>query len=202
MSILISPGFRARKWTRDEYRRMTEIGLFEGKRVELIKGEIVERMAAMRGPHAVALEKVGDALSQAFRGRFSIRNQTPILLPNDSEPEPDFTVARGTSDDYIQNHPTPADIVLVIEVADSTLTTDRRFKSALYAEANLPEYWLLNVDERQLEVFRAPQVDAASPFGWSYATRLVVRETDSVAPLFAPQTSFSVAEMLPRASSE
>ena len=192
---------RAHALTRHEYQLLTEAGAFAGRRVELIEGVIYDKMAAMLGPHAMGVSKTSLAFFTAFGGQAVIRCQLPVRLNDNSEPKPDLALARGTDDDY-QNHPVPADILLALEVSDATLVFDRREKASAYARAGISEYWILNVQERQLEGHRGPQQDSAMPFGWGYSVRLIVPEAGRAATLWKPEVEFSVADLLPRAPSE
>lgn len=188
--------------TRREYQLLTESGAFAGRRVELISGVIYEKMAAMLGPHATAVSKTSLAFYTAFGGQVAIRIQLPIVLDDNSQPEPYLVLARGADDDYASHHPAPTDVLLALEVSDATLSYDRRTKASAYARAGIAEYWILNVEERQLEIHRGPQQDSAMPLGWGYSVRLVVPERGHAAPLWNPQTSFAVAELLARAPVE
>ena len=190
---------RAHALTRHEYQLLTEAGAFKARRVELIEGVIYDKMAAMLSPHAMAVSKTSLAFSTAFGGQCAIRCQLPVRLNDNSEPEPDLALARGIDDDYSE-HPAPADVLLALEVSDSTLAFDRREKASAYARANIIEYWILNVPERQLEVHRGPQRDSAMPFGWGYSVRLIVPESGRVATGWKPETEFAVADLLPRGS--
>ena len=192
---------RAHALTRHEYQLLTEAGAFKDRRVELIEGVIYDKMAAMLGPHAMAVSKTSLAFFTAFGGQVAIRIQLPIRLNDNSEPEPDLALARGADDDY-PDHPAPADVLLALEVSDATLAFDRRAKASAYARAGIVEYWILNVEERQLEIHRGPQQDSAMPFGWGYSVRLIVPESGSVATLWKPEIEFAVADLLPRAASE
>ncbi len=192
---------RAHALTWHEYQLLTEAGAFEGRRVELIEGVIYDKMAAMLGPHAMAVSKTSLAFFTAFGGQVAIRIQLPIRLNETSEPEPDLVLARGTDDDY-QNHPAPDDVLLALEVSDATLSFDRRAKASAYARAGITEYWILNVEERQLEIHRGTQRDSAMPFGWGYSVRLIVPESSHAATLWQPEVEFAVADLLPRVASE
>lgn len=198
------PNFhREHRWTRAEYRQLTKTGVFDGKKVELIDGKIIENMAAMLGPHATGISNLTHLFPIALVGRpFVIRIQLPIAIGEITEPEPDLCIARGGRNDYFDDHPTPEDIVLLVEVSDATLRYDRREKMSLYAKSGIAEYWILNVVGQQLEVFRQPAPDAEQPFGFGYALRQIVAETGHIAPLFAPQNEFAVADLLPRATEE
>ena len=182
-----------RRWTREEYNRIGDIGLFEGQRVELIEGEIIQ-MSPKRSPHSVATGLAFNAISAAFGPGFWIRNQEPLNLGLHSEPEPDLAVVKGTERDY-HDHPTTA--LLVVEVSESTLAFDRSRKASLYARAGIPEYWIVNLVERRLEVHRNPVPDAAQQLGFSYARVTSLAPADQVAPLQAPAAKFVVADLLP-----
>ena len=188
--------------TRYEYQLLTEAGAFEGRRVELIGGVIYEKMASMRGPHATAVTNVTLAFVTAFARQAAIRIQLPVTLDETSEPEPDLALARGEGNDYSGPHPTPADVLFLLEISDATLLYDRYTKASIYARAEIVEYWILNVPERQLEIHRGPQRDSAMPFGWGYSTRLIVPESGSAATLWQPEVEFAVADLLPRTASE
>ncbi|MBD2576134.1 Uma2 family endonuclease [Oscillatoria sp. FACHB-1406] len=107
-----------------------------------------------------------------------------------SEPEPDLVVARGTILDYSETHPRPEDIYLIVEVADSTLKTDCEIKDKLYARAGISDYWVLDVRNRQLHIFREP-----TPTG--YTRHLIISEPNRVAPLAFPQSEIALSEILP-----
>lgn len=185
--------------TRREYLILTEGGAFEERRVELIGGVIYEKMAAMLSPHATAVRKTSRVFFAAFGGQTVINIQLPLVLDDNSEPEPDLLLARGSDDDYAARHPAPGDVLLALEVSDSTLAFDRRTKASAYARSQIVEYWILNVEERQLEIHRGPQQDSAMPLGWGYSTRLIVPEGGRAATLWQPDVEFAVADLLPRA---
>jgi Uma2 family endonuclease len=128
----------------------------EGERVELISGQIFT-MAAKGTRHTVATTRLIEELPRLIERRAIVRCQDPITLPNNSEPEPDIVVARLRSDDYINSHPSPADVILVIEVADSTIKFDRETKAPLYATAGISEYWIVNLIDDRLEIYRQPE---------------------------------------------
>ena len=156
---------QVRLLTIDEYHRMIETGIVhEGERVELLSGQIFN-MAAKGTRHTVAtrnlfkqlLNLIGDSRSERLRQRADVQSQDPITLPNNTEPEPDLVIARLREDNYVDSHPTPTDIILVIEVADSTLSFDRNTKAPLYAAAGISEYWIVNLVDNRLEIYRQPQ---------------------------------------------
>jgi Uma2 family endonuclease len=186
---------RTRQWTRAEYDRLIEIGVFQaGDPVELLGGTLIVA-EPQSGPHYTAIRLVEEALRRAFGPDWQIRNQGPIALDDESEPEPDVAVAAGSVRDYSREH--PARPVLVVEVAASSLSLDRDHKGSLYARAGLADYWIVNLASRVLEVYREPVPDTAAAFGWRYGTTRTLNVEDAVAPLAAPNTLIHVADMLP-----
>jgi Uma2 family endonuclease len=150
-------GMKRRLFTRQEYRTMGESGIFDDQRVELIEGEIVE-MAPVGYGHATVTDPLGVLLRTAFGSDFTIRTQVPVALAGrrPSEPQPDIAVVIGSWRDYRTRTPSQQDIKLVVEVADSSLQGDRTVKAALYAEAKIPDYWIVNLIDTTLEVYRDP----------------------------------------------
>jgi Uma2 family endonuclease len=187
-------GPRPWRWTREDYYRLGELGFFQGKRVELIRGEIVE-MSPINRPHVQATGLTADALRRVFAAGYHICVQQPILVLGAggvSEPEPDVSVIRGGWRDYA-DHPTTA--ALLVEVSDTTLTYDTTTKAELYATAGVADYWVLDLNARRLLVFRDP---APIPGGTqAYRTHLTFGESDSVSPLAAPNATVKVADLLP-----
>lgn len=186
---------RTRRFTRAEYDRLIDLGVFQpGEDLELLGGELI--VAEPQGaPHYTAIRKTAKALEAAFGAGWEVRTEGPIGLDDESEPEPDVAVVAGSPDDYSRAHPSRP--VLTVEVAESSLALDRRHKGSLYARAGLADYWVLNLVDRVLEVYRAPVADAAAPFGWRYAGREVLDAFARVSPLAAPQSSVSVSQLLP-----
>src|SRR5262245_10732817 len=195
MGVVVDYETRTRRFTRAEYERLIELGVFQpGEPIELIGGELI--VAEPQGAaHYTAICKTASALQTAFGPGWYARMQGPIGLDDESEPEPDIAVVPGAPDDYARAHPERA--VLTVEVAESSLALDRRHKGSLYARAGLPDYWIVNLVDRVLEVYRAPVADAAAPFGWRYAEREVLDAFARVSPLAAPQSSVSVSQLLP-----
>ena len=186
---------QARRWTRVEYDRLIEVGIFRpGDKVELLGGQLCVS-EPQNSPHATAISLVAEALRQAFPGLWHIRIQLPIALDEESEPEPDLTVVSGRPRDYLGDH--PARPVLVVEVADSSLALDREHKGSLYARARLRDYWLVNLVDRLLEVYREPGPDATASHGWAYRSIQRLNAERSVTPLAAPTTRIAVADLLP-----
>jgi len=143
------------RFTRAEYYRMAEAGLFEGRRVELLDGEVIA-MTPQGSRHAAAVARINRVLLTALGDQVSLRPQLPLILDERSEPEPDIAVCRRDARDYASEHPGPADTLLVIEVADTSLDYDRRRKARAYATAGIPAFWIVNLPDRCLESFADP----------------------------------------------
>lgn len=190
---LILPA-RVHQWTVEEYYRMGDAGLFEGRHVELIEGKVID-MATMLSPHATSVTLTVEAVREAFGKGWVVRNQMPLRLSEISEPEPDVVVVAGNIRDFKDAHPATAP--LVIEVSESTLSYDSKQKASLYAKAGLPDYWIINLVQRQVEVFRRPIPDATAQYGFSYGERYVYQEGDAVTPLALPKVPIAVADLLP-----
>jgi Uma2 family endonuclease len=184
-----------RRWTREEYERLAEVGLLgPNERVELIEGEIVA-MPPQRSQHAIGVCLAQEAFGALFRTGFSIRIQLPLALGPRSEPEPDVAVVVGMARDFVAAHPTSA--LLVLEVSDTTLSFDRETKGSLYAAAGIPEYWIVDLVHRQLEVYREPGPMPETRFGFGYRSRTVVLPGQSVLVPGPSEASLAVDELLP-----
>jgi len=148
------PPFPIARFSVEQYHRMIESGAFtEDDRLELLEGWVVRKMA--KGPaHEYTTGQTDALLRERLPAGWHVRNQAPITL-HESEPEPDLSVVRGSRSDYRHQHPRAGDIALVVEVSDTTLTTDR-LKSRTYAAEGIPEYWIVNLAERCVEVHRRP----------------------------------------------
>jgi Uma2 family endonuclease len=146
-----------RPLTSAEYYQMMESGIIrEGEKVELILGQIFT-MAAKGTRHTLSTRKLFKQLLDLIGDRADVQSQDPITLPNNSEPEPDIVIARLRSDEYVNSHPSPEDIILIIEVADSSIKFDRDTKAPLYAAAGISEYWIVNLIDDRLEIYRQPE---------------------------------------------
>ena len=144
------------KWTLEDYHRMVAAGILTGRQVELINGEIVE-MAPEGEPHAYSSDEAGEYLIYLLGTRAKVRQAKPITLPqSNSEPEPDIAVVRRLGRDYREHHPYPENIFWLIEYANSSLNKDLEVKTKVYAAAGIPEYWIINLKQMQLIVFRSP----------------------------------------------
>ncbi len=185
---------RVHKWTVDEYYKMGEAGLFDNKRVELINGEVIE-MSPMAQPHALCVMNVTYALIQNLPNQWAVRSQSPLALAPDTEPEPDIAVVERVAAQ--QKTDTPSTAALVIEVSDSTLRYDRTIKASLYAGANIPEYWILNLPQNRLERFREPIPDSSQPHGFAYNLMDTLGLERELAPQCAPEVLLRVGDLLP-----
>jgi Uma2 family endonuclease len=170
----------AKRFTIEEYHRLIDLEMFaESDRTELIEGEIV-KMISKGKPHAVCCWQLNRELLNLVGDRAIIRCQDPIVLPNYSEPESDFAIVRNREDNYLTNHPTPEDILLLIEIADSSLQYDREVKLNLYAQYNIVHYWIFNLLEHQLEVYSHPYQKPQSK-NFDYRQKQIFLPDESVA---------------------
>lgn len=177
-------------WTREQYHQLGELGVFDGVRVELINGEIVV-MSPIRERHWVATNLAARALNRVFpTDTYTVSVQSSIGLGRKSEPEPDIAVVIGDPRQYIDGIPESA--ALVVEVAMSSLIYDRLTKSALYARAGVPEYWIVNLQDNVLEVRREPNTETGE-----YAVKFTLTKEDIVTALEKPGDIITVAELLP-----
>jgi len=185
-----------KRWTRIEYDRLVDQGVFgPSDRIELLGGVLVVREPP-GGPHAMAIRMAEEALRGAFASGWDVRVQLPVALDDESEPEPDVSVVRGSFRDYPRDHPARA--VLVVEISDTSLRLDREEKGSLYARAGLADYWIVNLVDRVLEVYREPQRDPGARYGWRHAATITLRAGDVVTPLAAPQRPIPVIDLVPQ----
>jgi len=184
---------QTRPWSRKEYEQLVSTGIFQpGEQLELLEGEILQR-SPQGSAHATAVTLIENALRKVFGDTYTVRIQMPLALAHDSEPEPDIAIVIGSPRDYRNGHPTSAE--LIVEVADTTLQYDRGRKATLYAKANIQEYWILNLLDRQLEVCRQPIcVASMEP---SYQSHNTIIHTEAVFPIRFPQTPIAITDLLP-----
>ncbi len=178
------------RYTSQAYFNLVETGVLTANdRVELLEGVIVA-MSPQNPRHASSTTRVDSALRRAVGGRAVIRVQLPFIAGGYSVPEPDVIVVPGQESDYDDAHPTTA--LLVVEVADSSLLQDRLTKAAIYAAANVPEYWLVNLRDDCVEVFRAPD-----PTMRQYRERRVAQRSERLEIIGLPNGSVAVEDLLP-----
>jgi len=180
------------KITREMYYRLAELGFFEGKRVELIEGEVIE-MSPVSPRHFASGDRIQKLFNTLFGEDYWVRFQGPLAL-GDSEPQPDIAVVEGTPEMYQEKHPDKA--VLVVEISDATLQYDRSYKLSLYARAGIPEYWIVNLKEQLLEIYRDPIPLEGTPFGYGYRIREIRRPDETISPLIKPDATIAVSELL------
>jgi Uma2 family endonuclease len=181
---------RLKRLTVQDYHRMSELGILDpGERTELIAGQIV-LMVAKGTPHVTSLHLLANDLRDRLGNTALVRTQDPIQLDDYSEPEPDIIIAQGTVLNYADHHPYPTEIHLVVEVADSTLKQDCEIKDKLYAQAGIADYWVVDLKNRQLHIFRNP-----TPTG--YTSHLILSEPSEIFPLAFPHISISLTAILP-----
>jgi Uma2 family endonuclease len=170
MSVATQPGWDlrelppvpVRRFTVDEYHRMIAAGVFaEDDRLELLDGWIIAK-PAQTSPHVTVLGRADAVLRGVLPAGWHVRIRSAITTA-DSEPEPDLAIVRGAARDYLSRHPGPQEIALLIEVADSTLAEDRKFKGRIYARAGIPIYWIINLVDMQIEVYTDPTGPDATP---------------------------------------
>ncbi|MGH9154750.1 MAG: Uma2 family endonuclease [Acidimicrobiales bacterium] len=176
-------------FTVDEYHAMADSGVFApGARVELIEGAIIE-VAPIGPPHASFVDRLTMRLAAAVAGRAIVRVQGPVEANRQSEPQPDLTLMVHRDDYYAGAHPRPGDVLLVIELADSSLAFDRRVKLPMYAGSGIAEVWIVDVKGRRIEVHRQLGADG-------YTETFVARPGDVVAPLALPDVVVTVSSVV------
>ena len=181
---------KTRKFTVAEYYRMAEVGILgPEERLELIEGDIIV-MPPIGPGHADNVNELNEVLAGYAPGRFRIGIQNPIHLDNGSEPQPDVVLLRRRPEGYGAAHPTPADVLLIIEVADSTLNYDREVKAHIYGRNNVPETWVRNLPDDCIERFSEP-----GPNG--YGQHTVHRRGKTITPVSLPNLRLAVADLLP-----
>jgi Uma2 family endonuclease len=189
------PPLPIRRFSVAEYHRMIQAGILtEDDPVELLEGWIVAKMPH-NPPHDGTIQLMNRRLGRRLPAGWDVRVQS-AMTTSDSEPEPDLVVARGDETTYLHSHPGPADVGLVIEVADSMLSRDRQEKARLYARTGLKCYWIVNLVDGWIEVYTDPDASAATP---AYRTRTDYRRADQIPLVLDGQTvaTLPVAELLP-----
>jgi Uma2 family endonuclease len=180
---------KRRRFTVVELLRLAEIGFLGiDERVELIQGEIVEMSPISQG-HASSVMRLTSLLSREFGRQALLNVQNPVQLDDDTLPQPDVALLRPQDDFYSRRHPGPEDILLLIEVSDTTLSYDRRVKTALYGAAGVLEYWIINLPKQVIEVYREPR-----PNG--YRTAMTYAPGETLSPLAFVDVVLSVDDVL------
>lgn len=182
-----------RRWTRDDLYKMADAGLFHGQRAELLEGQIMV-LSPQKFAHSVSTDRSTETVRAAFGRKFWVRMQLPISFGEFSEPEPDVSVVEGPRERYT-DHPTTA--LLVVEVSDTTLAYDRGRKASLFASAGIADYWIVNLVDQQLEVYRNPIVDGGQAYGFRYADKSVYHLGQTVTPLALTNSKILVSDLFP-----
>ena len=178
-----------RLFTTAEYHQMAKAGILrEGEPVELIDGEIV-KMSPKGHRHWVCVNRATALFSESFGRKAMVAIQGPIQLDDWNEPEPDVVVFKSRSDFYQEKRASPEDVLFIVEVADSSLAYDRKVKLTRYAKAGIQEYWIEDLNNDVLLVFRDPS-------GEAYHTFFEFRAGDSVSPLAFPHATFKIDDLL------
>lgn len=175
------------KWTIDEYHRMVDAGILSSRKVELLRGQIVE-MPPEEEPHAYCSHEAGEYLANLFGDGVTIRQAKPITLPNDSEPEPDIAIVQRLGREYREHHPYPENIFWLIEYANTSLEKDLETKSKIYAKAGIQEYWVVNLKKLHLVIFREPSDE-------EYATKFTLT-AGTIQPLAFPNVNIEVNKII------
>ena len=193
-------GLPLRRFSLEEYHQLINIGFFdEDERVELLEGVLVS-MSPNNPPHIrTVLRLFRFLISQITHEDIEVRAQGPISIPElMTEPEPDLVISKESGGTLDERHPYPADILLLMEVSDSSLAYDRTRKAEIYAQAGIPDYWIWNLVDDLLEVYRDPHTPASGDA--VYLTKSTYRRGESVAPLAFPDCEVAVGDVLPPAN--
>ncbi len=189
MSVQVATQPERLLFTVDDYYRMADAGILaEDDPVELIEGEII-RMSPPGSPHASRVNRLNRLLTPKLSEKAIVAVQNPVHLNDLSEPEPDLAVLRPREDFYDERHPTPEDVLLLIEVSRSSLEYDHKVKLPLYARHGIPEFWVVNLPDAVVEVYRDPK-------GGAYSDRQDFRRGESMAPFAFPDLRLKVEEIL------
>lgn len=186
---------QAKRFTLDEYHKLAELGFFhQEERIELINGELIE-MVSKGVAHETCLRKLWKELPTLVGDRATLQSQAPIVIPPKSEPEPDFALIKNRDDDYLYGHPQPADVLLVMEVSDSSLDYDQDVKIPLYAQAGISDYWIFNLFDNYLECYSEPYQNSQSKYG--YLNKRIILPNQVIALPCFPDLSVDLGKVFP-----
>jgi Uma2 family endonuclease len=184
------------RWSRDAYMRAAEAGAFGDRRVELIAGEVVE-MGPVGPLHAAVDDGARDVLLAAFDPPVYVRTEKPLDLGEWDQPQPDVAVVVGVWRDYLAAHPTVEQVLLVVEIGDTTLAYDMGRKARIYAAARVEDYWVIDPNGGRVIVFRRRVIDGLSDTDWRYAERTEHRLGQTITPMRGDARPVSVDDLLP-----
>ena len=177
-----------KKFTITEFEQMAETGIIKDEdRIELIEGELIE-MGKIGKRHAACVDRLNDLFRDKFGKRVLVRSQNPIQLSDYSQPQPDLAILTRKSDYYETAHPTPDDIFLLVEVADTTIKFDQEIKIPLYAKHNILEVWLVNLNQEIVEVYYQSNIN-------SYTTKKIFTKKQIISPISFPEIKINVSEI-------
>lgn len=180
-----------KRWNKKEYHTEVDRGAFRQQRIFLFRGELIE-MPPMGSLHAFGITNLTEWLTETFRPGHRIRIQQPFETPGESVPEPDGAVV---THEQMRRRPHPDAALFLIEVADSSIELDRE-KAFEYAAAKVPEYWIVNMQDRCVEIYREPIVDASALLGYRFASHQAFGDGEVIAPLLRPDASIAVASLV------
>ena len=186
-----------RRFTLDEYHRLIDVGFFnEDERVELLEGMLVLK-SPHNPPHVRTLVRLQRVFASFFsRSDVEVRLQGPVSIPElMTEPDPDLVISNESGADFEERHPYPAEVLLLMEVANTSLSDDRTHKGTIYAKAGIPDYWIWNLVDNSLEVYRDPHLSATGDA--LFQTKSTFQRGESVAPLAFPDFEVEVDDVLP-----
>ncbi len=185
----MSVNIQRKTFSTSEYHHMAEAGILrEDDRIELIEGEIIS-MAAIGSYHAACVNRLNQLFTGILSDTVIVSVQNPVTIGDFSEPEPDIALLKPRPDFYAQGHPEPEDVLLIIEVADTSLEYDRDVKIPLYAKAGVTESWIANLGEACVDVY-------SDPSGWTYKTKRIFRKRDILTPKAFPGIKIPVDEII------
>jgi Uma2 family endonuclease len=186
---------QAKRFTLDEYHKLAELGFFhEEERIELINGELIE-MVSKGVAHETCLRNLWKELPTLVGDRATLQSQAPITLPPKSEPEPDFAIVQNRDDNYLSGHPQPADVLLVMEVSDSSLDYDQDVKIPLYAQAGISDYWIFNLFDNYLESYNEPYQNHQGKYG--YLNKRIILPNQVIALPCFPDLTVDLGKIFP-----
>ncbi len=180
-----------RLWTVEDYHRMVEVGLLQpDEAVELVAGQIIQKMSPQGTPHATTIRIISRLLEKRLGEKALVQTQLPIQLNNFSEPEPDIALVVADELLYLDHHPFPSEVYLIVEIADSTLKRDCQIKAIDYGSSGIKDYWVLDINNRCLHLFR-------NGTDQGYENEKILQENETVSLLAFPDIKIKVGEMLP-----